>query len=212
MHGISPAQPLPEALRTGLPQNEVKYCETNVFEALYADLAKLEPSLGAMTGILRVNFEALADTFDFSKYKSLCDVGGATGLLCIEAARKHAHLTCTSFDLPPVVTSCSGVKGILNAGYTDRMAKPVIRVSDVEAAADFAAVLTRVRAGTDVVIEHGATPVAVVHPARPVRRTIEECIALLPSDSSGTVDADFEDDVAVAVASHPESLTPPAWD
>jgi hypothetical protein len=93
---------LPEALRTGLPQNEVKYGEKGIFEALYADPAKLEQFLGAMIGISRVNFEALADKFDFSKYKSLCDVGGATGLLCIEAARKHAHLTCTSFDLPPV--------------------------------------------------------------------------------------------------------------
>jgi antitoxin (DNA-binding transcriptional repressor) of toxin-antitoxin stability system len=92
------------------------------------------------------------------------------------------------------------------------MAKPVIRMSDVEATADFAAVLARVRAGADVVIEHGATPVAVVHPARPARRTIEECIALLPEDSSGTVDVDFADDVAAAVASHPESLNPPAWD
>lgn len=93
---------LPEALRTGLPQNEVKHGEKGIFEALYADPAKLEQFLGAMTGISRVNFEALAEKFDFSKYKTLCDVGGATGLLCIEAARKHAHLTCTSFDLPPV--------------------------------------------------------------------------------------------------------------
>jgi antitoxin (DNA-binding transcriptional repressor) of toxin-antitoxin stability system len=92
------------------------------------------------------------------------------------------------------------------------MAKPVVRISDMDAAADFAAVLERVHAGVDVVIEHGATPVAVVHPARPVRRTIEECIELLPADSSGTADVDFADDVAAAVASHPQSLSPPAWD
>lgn len=91
------------------------------------------------------------------------------------------------------------------------MAKPVIRISDVEATTDFAAVLTRVRAGADVVIEHDATPVAVVRPARPVRRTIEECIALMPADSSGTIDADFADDVAAAVLSRPESLDAPAW-
>jgi len=93
---------LPEALRTGRPQNETKEGGKGIFEALYADPAKLENFLGGMTGLSRINFEALADKFDFSPYKTLCDVGGATGLLCIEAARKHSHLQCVSFDLPPV--------------------------------------------------------------------------------------------------------------
>jgi hypothetical protein len=34
-----------------------------------------------MTGLSRLNFEAFAAKFDFSPYKTLCDVGGATGLL-----------------------------------------------------------------------------------------------------------------------------------
>ena len=93
---------LPEALRTGRPQNEVKHGEKGIFEVLYADPHKLEEFMGAMTGLSRVNFELLAEKFDFSKYKTLCDIGGATGLLCIEAAKRHAKLTCTSFDLPPV--------------------------------------------------------------------------------------------------------------
>ena len=93
---------LPEALRTGKPQNEVKHGQKGVFEELYADLPKLEQFLGAMTGLSRINFEAFAGKFDFSRYQTLCDVGGATGLLCIEAAKKHSHLKCISFDLPPV--------------------------------------------------------------------------------------------------------------
>ena len=93
---------LPEALRTGLPQNEVKHGARGIFEELYSDLPRLEQFMGAMTGISRINFEAFAEKFDFSKYKTLCDVGGATGLLCLEAAKKHPHLRCTSFDLPPV--------------------------------------------------------------------------------------------------------------
>jgi antitoxin (DNA-binding transcriptional repressor) of toxin-antitoxin stability system len=92
------------------------------------------------------------------------------------------------------------------------MSKTVIHVSDVEAANDFGSVLARVRAGADVVIEHDATPIAVVRPAVPTRRTIADCIALLPRDSTGTVDQDFASDVAAAVNSHPESLTPPAWE
>ena len=93
---------LPEALRTGLPQNEVKQGQKSIFEVLYADVSKLEEFLGAMTGISRINFEALAGKFDFARYQTLCDIGGATGLLCIEAAKRHPHLQCISFDLPPV--------------------------------------------------------------------------------------------------------------
>jgi precorrin-6B methylase 2 len=55
-----------------------------------------------MTGLSRINFEAFAEKFDFSPYQTLCDIGGATGLLSVEVARRHPHLRCISFDLPPV--------------------------------------------------------------------------------------------------------------
>jgi hypothetical protein len=63
---------------------------------------KLECFLDGMTGLSRINFEALADKFDFSRYRSLCDVGGATGLLRIEVAKKHPHIECITLDLSPV--------------------------------------------------------------------------------------------------------------
>src|SRR5215472_14107332 len=93
---------LPEALRTGKPQNETKHGGKNIFDELYADPEKLEGFLNGMTGLSRINFEALADKFDFSRYHTLCDVGGATGLLCIEVAKKHPQIQCISFDLGPV--------------------------------------------------------------------------------------------------------------
>src|SRR5215831_20462512 len=93
---------LPEALRTGQPQNETKQGEKSIFKQLYADPAKLEQFLNAMAGLSRINFEALAEKFDFSHYRTLCDLGGATGLLCIEVAKKHPRIQCISFDLPPV--------------------------------------------------------------------------------------------------------------
>src|SRR6187455_3199976 len=93
---------LPEALRTGKPQNEIKHSQKAMFEELYSDLPRLEQFMGAMTGLSRINFEAFAAKFDFSPFKTLCDVGGATGLLCVEAAKRHAHLRCVSFDLPIV--------------------------------------------------------------------------------------------------------------
>lgn len=89
---------------------------------------------------------------------------------------------------------------------------PAIRLSEMEAARDFEAVLERVRAGATVVIEHDATPIAVVQPASPVHRTIADCVALLPQHWPATIDADFARDVAAAVASHTEQPTPPASD
>lgn len=110
---------LPEALRTGRPQNEIKHGQKGMFEELYAELPRLEQFMGAMTGLSRINFEAFAAKFDFSKFKTLCDVGGATGLLCIEAAKKHPHLQCTSFDLPPVAPIAQ--KHIAAAGLSQRI-------------------------------------------------------------------------------------------
>ena len=110
---------LPEALRTGQPQNETKGGGKGIFEELYGDPAKLELFLDGMTGLSRINFEALAEKFDFSRYQTLCDVGGATGLLSIEVAKKHLQLQCISFDLPPVEPVAK--KHIAVAGLSDRI-------------------------------------------------------------------------------------------
>ena len=110
---------LPEALRTGKPQNETKHGQKGIFEELYDDPAKLELFLDGMTGLSRINFEALANKFDFSPYRTLCDIGGATGLLCIEVAKKYPHLQYTSFDLPPVEPVAK--KHIAAAGLSDRI-------------------------------------------------------------------------------------------
>ncbi|HTI72023.1 MAG TPA: methyltransferase [Candidatus Limnocylindria bacterium] len=110
---------LPEALRTGKPQNEVKHGQKGIFEELYSDLPRLEQFMGAMTGLSRINFEAFAEKFDFSKFQTLCDVGGATGLLSIEVAKRHSHIQCTSFDLPPVEPIAR--KHIADAGLESRV-------------------------------------------------------------------------------------------
>ena len=92
------------------------------------------------------------------------------------------------------------------------MSMAVIHISEAEAVRDFAGLLAQVRAGAEIVIEHGAHPVAVVRTPTPPRRSIEECIALLPEHSPATLDEDFARDVEEAVAAHREPLDPPAWD
>ncbi len=113
---------LPEALRTGQPQNETKHGQKGVFEELYSEPARLEQFVGAMTGFSRLNFEALAQQFNFSAYRSLCDVGGAAATLSIEVAKAHPQIQCASFDLPMV--SPIAQRAIDAAGLADRV-KPV---------------------------------------------------------------------------------------
>jgi hypothetical protein len=110
---------LPEGLRTGRPQNEIKHGQKGMFEELYSELPRLEQFMGGMTGLSRLNFEAFAAKFDFAGFKTLCDVGGATGLLCIEVAKRHPHLRCISFDLPPVEPIAK--KHIAAAKLTDQI-------------------------------------------------------------------------------------------
>lgn len=110
---------LTEALRTGKPQNEVKHAGAAMFDELYSDPARLEQFLDAMTGISIANFQVLAERFDFGRYQTLCDVGGANGTLSATVAARHPHLRCTSLDLP-VVTPIAARK-IAAAGLAERV-------------------------------------------------------------------------------------------
>jgi predicted O-methyltransferase YrrM len=111
---------LTEALQTGKPQNEIKHTGRPMFEELYSDAARLEQFMEAMQGISLANFQALAEKVDFSKYETVCDVGGATGQLCRVLATRHPHLRCTTFDLPVVAPIAE--RAIAAAGLADRVA------------------------------------------------------------------------------------------
>lgn len=93
---------LTEALRTSWPQNEIKHSGRPMFDELYADPARLELFMEAMEGISRGNVIAFAERFDFSPYRTLVDIGGATGLLSSIVAAHHPHITARSCDLPVV--------------------------------------------------------------------------------------------------------------
>ena len=95
------------------------------------------------------------------------------------------------------------------------MAKQVIHMSEAEAASDFGAVLARVRAGAEIVIE-GREPIVVVR-AEPVRgRLLSECIALAKAHEEETgkapvLDPDFAADVEEIVKNR-KPWNPPAWE
>ncbi len=93
---------LTDALRTGSAQNESKGDGKSIFAALYADQNRLEQFLSAMASLQTGNFATLANRFDFSKYKTVLDVGGANAQLSRTLAGRHPHLSLLSFDLPAV--------------------------------------------------------------------------------------------------------------
>lgn len=121
---------LTTALRTGTPQNETKGGGASVFEELYRDPARLEQFMEAMAGISAGNFQAFATKFDFAPYKTLCDIGGATGQLSILVARANPHMRCVSTDLPAATTiaarkiAASGVGDRVSARPLDFFAEP----------------------------------------------------------------------------------------
>lgn len=93
------------------------------------------------------------------------------------------------------------------------MPKNVIHISEAEATKDFASLMARVRAGSEVVIEKDARPVAVVSPAEPYVRLLSESLRLAREHgSTATLDEEFAKDVEAAIGSHREPLNPPAWD
>ena len=92
---------LEEGLITGSAQNEAKEGR-DFFGLIYQDPDKLREFINAMSGIQMGNFMTFAQKFDFSKYTTLADIGGSAGLLSVMVAKHQDHMSCTTFDLPPV--------------------------------------------------------------------------------------------------------------
>jgi hypothetical protein len=110
---------LSDALKTGEPQTEVKETGEPVFAKLYSAPERLEQFMNAMAGVSAGNYRALAQKFDFSPYKTLCDAGGATGQLSCLVALENPHMHCISADLPPVEPIAK--KYIEAAGFPHRV-------------------------------------------------------------------------------------------
>ncbi|UKM66541.1 acetylserotonin O-methyltransferase [Flavobacteriaceae bacterium GSB9] len=110
---------LETCLKTGKPQNETKNGGKPVFEAIYAHEDRLREFIHGMGGVQAGNFMKLAHDFDFSKYNTLCDIGGSGANLSIHIAKNHSHMKCISFDLDPV--SPIAKKNVEAFGLSDRI-------------------------------------------------------------------------------------------
>jgi antitoxin (DNA-binding transcriptional repressor) of toxin-antitoxin stability system len=91
-----------------------------------------------------------------------------------------------------------------------------LHISETDAVRDLGAILRRVQAGAEVVIERDAQPLAIIRAATPSRRTISECIALAESHEgeagqAPALDPDFAADVEEIVRNR-RPWNPPKWD
>lgn len=92
---------LPDALRSGKPQNEAKH-GGNPFDGIYSTPEKLQAFLKSMTGLSLSAANAIAQKFPWKNYKSFIDIGCAQGGVPVTIAKAHAHLSGAGFDLPLV--------------------------------------------------------------------------------------------------------------
>jgi hypothetical protein len=107
---------LEEGLATGQPQNETKGTLVGEagFEKLYESPERLREFVNAMSGIQMGNFMTLVKKFNFSNYKTLCDVGGADGTLSVQIALTHPGIQCITTDLKQVEQIANEKIGRLN--------------------------------------------------------------------------------------------------
>ncbi len=92
---------LTEALRTGRPQNEAKD-GGDIFKVLCADPVKLEQFMRRLIGNSIYTARAIAAKFPWRDYRSVIDIGCASGAGLVQVAVAHEHITGGGFDLPAV--------------------------------------------------------------------------------------------------------------
>src|ERR1039457_949885 len=95
----------------------------------------------------------------------------------------------------PSTPICSGAANDVMSASMEHL-----HISEADAVRDLAAILKRVQAGAEAVIERDAQPLAVLRAAAPARRTISQCIALAEAHEKEAgqapeLDPDFAADV-----------------
>jgi hypothetical protein len=92
-------------------------------------------------------------------------------------------------------------------------AMATVRITEAELAHDTHAVLAKVQAGAEIVVEQDHRVIAVIRSPLPKGRMLSECIALAEARGSGaTLDEGFMKDVEEGIASRSQPWNPPSWE
>ena len=88
-----------------------------------------------------------------------------------------------------------------------------VRITEAELARDIHAVLAKVQAGVEVIVEQDRRPVAVIRaPYRSGRPVSEILRQAKERNSTVTLDPDFGKDLEAVIASHEQPWNPPSWE
>ncbi len=88
-----------------------------------------------------------------------------------------------------------------------------LHMSEAEVVKHIAAVLAKVRQGSEIVIEQGNRPVAVIKPSAPGGRMISKVISdLRARGSNSVVDDSFAEDIEEGIKIDRQPWTPLTWE
>ncbi|HYM12046.1 MAG TPA: class I SAM-dependent methyltransferase [Bryobacterales bacterium] len=94
---------LEDAVREGTHRWEQTFGgKAGIFDELFSTEDSKLTFLAGMHGMGLLSSPAVIAALDLSRFSHLCDLGGATGHLAIEACRHYPKLRATIFDLPGV--------------------------------------------------------------------------------------------------------------
>ncbi len=91
---------LTKALRTGEPQ--VSLTANFLDDTVYKDKEGTRKFMSALDAVNGRAAAELGSELDWSRYSTLCDIGGARGNMAAILVKAHPHLRATCFDLPAV--------------------------------------------------------------------------------------------------------------
>ncbi len=86
--------------------------EGGIFSHLFRDESAKREFLMGMHGYGMINSPQIVGAFDLSRFKTFCDLGGATGHMAIAACERYPNIQAIVFDLPEAVPLA---KEIVNA-------------------------------------------------------------------------------------------------
>jgi antitoxin (DNA-binding transcriptional repressor) of toxin-antitoxin stability system len=88
-----------------------------------------------------------------------------------------------------------------------------VHMTEQEVTKNFAAVLSKIREGIDVVVEQDHRPVALIRSPRQSGRLLSECIASAKASGSRvTLDKGFGRDVEEGIKERQHPWNPPSWE
>jgi antitoxin (DNA-binding transcriptional repressor) of toxin-antitoxin stability system len=92
-------------------------------------------------------------------------------------------------------------------------AMATVRITEAELARDIHAVLAKVQAGVEVIVEQDRRPVAIIRTPYRSGRPISEILRQARErNSTVTLDPDFGKDLEAVIASHEQPWNPPSWE